>query len=118
MPLSWRQLAWLASPQANEKRILLRAPQALTISRVDAVLTGGSSPSVSFSLRHGADVSTAGTVVSSSPLMASSANGGSSTGAGFSALLNPQVPSAHWLWVEVTSVSGSPFGLALALHFS
>jgi hypothetical protein len=35
------QVAWLASPQANDRRILLRAPQALTISRVDAVLTGG-----------------------------------------------------------------------------
>jgi len=128
MPLSWRQLAsllgpagpmapqvaWLASPQANDRRILLRAPQALTISRVDAVLTGGSSPSVSFSLRHGADVSAAGTAVTSTPMTVSS----TTTGATTTNLLNPQLPDDHWLWLEITSVSGSPAALSVVVAFS
>ncbi|MEX0775242.1 MAG: hypothetical protein WD042_05955, partial [Phycisphaeraceae bacterium] len=62
------QQVWISAPQANEKRILLRAPQALTINRVDAVLSGGSSPSVSFHLRHGSDVSAAGTAVTSAAI--------------------------------------------------
>jgi hypothetical protein len=28
-------VVWVANPQANDRRILLRAPQSLTISRVD-----------------------------------------------------------------------------------
>ncbi|MEB3258734.1 MAG: hypothetical protein VKN83_10540 [Cyanobacteriota bacterium] len=132
MPLFWKQMAsllgppgpmapqaiWLANPQPGERRILLRAPHALTISRLDAVLTGGTTPSVGVSLRHGADVSAAGTAVSSSPLTISSANGGSTTGVSFSALLNPLVPADHWLWLELTAVSGAPTGLALTLRFS
>jgi hypothetical protein len=128
MLLTWRQLAsllgppgpmppqviWLASPQVNDRRILLRAPQALTISRVDAVLTGGSSPSVSFSLRHGADVSAAGTAVTSTPMTVSS----TTTGATTTNLLNPQLPDDHWLWLENTSVSGSPAALSVVVAFS
>jgi hypothetical protein len=128
MPLSWRQLAsllgpagpmapqvaWLASPQANDRRILLRAPQALTISRVDAVLTGGSTPSVSVSLRHGADVSAAGTAVTSTPMTVSS----TTTGATNTNLLNPQLVGDHWLWLEITAVSGSPTALSVVVAFS
>jgi len=128
MPLSWRQLAsllgppgpmpplvaWLASPQVNDRRILLRAPQSLTISRIDAVLTGGTSPSVSFSLRHGADVSAAGTAVTSTPMTVSS----TTTGATTTNLLNPQLPDDHWLWLEITSVSGSPAALSVVVAFS
>jgi hypothetical protein len=104
----------MPSPQANDRRILLRAPQALTISRIDAVLTGGSSLSISFSLRHGADVSAAGTAVTSTPMTVSS----TTTGATTTNLLNPQLPDDHWLWLEITSVSGSPAALSVVVAFS
>lgn len=125
MPLSWRQLAsllgppgpmppqvvWLASPQANDRRILLRAPQALTISRVDAVLTGGTSPAVSFSLRHDADVSAAGTAATSDSITTTS----TTTGSASTSFQSPNIPAGHWLWLEVTAVSGSPAGLMVSL---
>ena len=125
MPLSWSQLASLlgppgpmapqvvtiASPTAGATRILLRAPESVTISRVDAVLTGGSSPSASFSLRHGADVSAAGTAVTTEPISVSS----TTTGAAITSLQNREVASGHWLWLEITAVSGSPAGLTVAI---
>ena len=128
MPLSWRQLASLlgpagpmtplvvtiTSPTANASRILLRAPSDLTISRVDAVLTGGTSPSVSFSLRHGADVSQPGTAVTTEPLGVSSTTAGTT----FSSFQNPAVLAEHWLWLEVTASSGSPPALTVAVQFS
>jgi hypothetical protein len=128
MPLSWRQLAsllgppgpmppqvvWLASPQANDRRILLRAPQALTISRVDAVLTGGTSPSISFSLRHGADVSAAGTAVTTDPITTASTTSGSVS----TSFQDPAIPEGQWLWLEVTASSGSPQALTLSVLFS
>ncbi|MFZ0407352.1 MAG: hypothetical protein WAM11_04480 [Cyanobium sp.] len=125
MPLSWRQLASLLgppgpvaplvlsmpSPQVNDRRILLRAPQDLIISRVDAVLTGGTSPSVSFSLRHGADVSAAGTAATTDPITATSTTTGSTS----TSFQSPIFPAGHWLWLEVTAVSGSPAGLMVSL---
>jgi hypothetical protein len=126
MPLSWRQLASLlgppgpmpplavsiASPQANEKRILLRAPQVLTISRVDAVLSGGTSPSVSVSLRHGADVSAAGTAVTSMPMTLTS----TTTGSASTSFQSPVIAEGHWLWLQVTEASGSPTGLTVSIQ--
>jgi hypothetical protein len=126
MPLSWRQLASLLgppgpmtplvlsmpSPQVNDRRILLRAAQVLTISRVDAVLTGGTSPSVSFSLRHGADVSAAGTAATTDPITVTS----TTTGSASASFQSPTIPSGHWLWLQVTAVSGSPQGLTVSIE--
>lgn len=126
MPLSWRQLAsllgppgpmppqvvWLASPQANDRCILLRAPQALTISRIDAVLTGGTSPSVSFSLRHGADVSATGTAATTDPIAVTSTTSGTAS----TSFQSPNIPAGHWLWLQVTAASGSPAGLTVSIE--
>lgn len=126
MPLSWRQLAsllgpagsmppqvaWLANPQVNERRLLLRAHQDFTLLRVDAVLTGGTSPSVSFSLSHGADVSAAGTAVATDPLSVTSTTAGN-------AITNfaiPDIPAGHWLWLQLTAVSGSPQALTVSIE--
>lgn len=126
MPLSWRQLASLlgppgpmpplavsiASPQANDRRILVRAPQALSISRVDVVLSGDTSPSASFSLSHGADVSAAGTAVATDPLSVTSTTAGN-------AITNfaiPDIPAGHWLWLQLTAVSGSPQALTVSIE--
>jgi hypothetical protein len=126
MPLSWRQLAsllgpagpmapqvaWLTSPQTNDRRILLRAPRALTISRVDAVLTGGTSPSVSFSLRHDADVSAGGTSATSDPITVTSTSSGTTS----TSFQSPSIPAGHWLWLQVTSASGSPAELTVSIE--
>jgi hypothetical protein len=102
----------IASPQTNDRRILVRAPQALSISRVDAVLSGGTSPSVSLSLRHGADVSAAGTAVATDPLSVTSTTAGN-------AITNfaiPDIPAGHWLWLQLTAVSGLPQALTVSIE--
>lgn len=125
MVLSWRQLAsllgppgpmpplvaWLDSPQVNDRRILLRAAKALSISRVDAVLSGSNSPSVSFSLRHGADVAGAATAVTGDPITVTS----TTTGNAITNVQNPDIPAGDWLWLEVTTVTGSPEGLTVSV---
>jgi hypothetical protein len=132
MDLFWRQLAsllgppgplapqqiWLPTPQAGERRMLMRVPQALTLSRLDALLTGGSNPSVSVTLRHGPDASAAGTAVTTTPITISSTNGGTTTGTVVTSFQASVVPAEHWLWVEVSAVSGSPTGLTVAVRFS
>jgi hypothetical protein len=128
MPLSWSQLASLlgppgpmapqvatiASPTAGATRIVLRAPEALTISRVDAVLSGGTSPGVSFSLRHGADISATGTAVTTEAISVSS----TTTGSTITSFQGPDLAEDHWLWLEVTAVSGAPQSLTVAVQLS
>lgn len=132
MDLFWRELAsllgppgpiapqqiWLPTPQLGERRILLRAPQSLTIARLDAVLSGGSNPSLSLQLRHGPDTSASGTAVLSTPIAIGSTNGGTTTGTVISNFQAPAVPADHWLWLEVTAVSGSPAALTVAVRFT
>jgi len=132
MDLFWRQLAsllgpagpmgpqqiWLPNPQVGERRILLRAAQALVLSHLDALLSSGSSPSLSLQLRHGPDVSASGTAVLSTPIAIGSSNGGTTTGSVVSSFQNPAVPVDHWLWLEITAVSGSPIALTVAVRFS
>ena len=102
----------MPSPQVNDRRLLLRAAQVLTISRVDAVLTGGTSPSVSFSLRHGADVSAAGTAATTDPITVTS----TTTGSASTSFQSPTIPSSHWLWLQVTAASGNPLGLTVSIE--
>jgi hypothetical protein len=108
------QVVTITSPTANASRILLRAPSDLTISRVDAVLSGGTSPAVSFSLRHGSDIAQSGTAVTTEPLSVSS----TTTGTTFSSFQNPAVLAEHWLWLEITASSGSPQALTVSVQFS
>jgi len=103
----------MPSPQAHDRRILLRSPQVLTISRVDAVLTGGTSPSVSVSLRHGADVSAAGTAVTTDPISVTS----TTTGSASTSFQSSDVAAGQWLWLELTAVSGAPLALTLVVQF-
>ena len=98
--------------------MLLRAPQPLTLGRLDALLSGGSNPGVSVTLRHGPDASDAGTTVTTAPIAISSANGGTTTGTVVTAFQAPSLWTDHWLWLEVTAVSGSPAGLTVAVRFS
>lgn len=132
MDLFWRQLAsllgppgpiapqqiWLPNPQAGERRMVLRASQDLNLSRLDALLSGNSNPSVSVSIRYGPDASAAGTAVTTTPITISSSNGGTSTGTVVTSFQTPVVPMDHWLWLEVSAVSGSPAGLTVAVRFS
>ena len=116
-PIAPQQI-WLPTPQAGDRRMLLRAPQALTLSRLDALLSGGSTPSVGVTLRHGPDASAAGTAVVTAPIVISGANVGTTTGTVVTSFQTPVVLMDHWLWLEVSAVSGSPAGLTVAVRFS
>ena len=104
----------LPSPTGNERQVLLQAPQPLTISRISAVLVGGSNPSVSFSLQHGSDVSAAGTAVTAASIVCSS----STSGTEITGLDNPLVAEGCWLWAVLSASTGSPAALTIQIDFS
>ncbi|MFU8886237.1 MAG: hypothetical protein ACNA8O_12370 [Cyanobacteriota bacterium] len=127
MPLSWRQLAsllgppgiqgpsglTLTSPGAGDKLPLLYAGSSLTLSEVRALVIG-TSPSVTFSLRHGSDFSAAGSAVKTGGMVATN----TTTGESWSSLDNPVIPSGSWLWIVVDAVSGTAVRLHISVSFA
>jgi hypothetical protein len=127
MPLSWRQLAsllgppghqgpsrlTLTSPVAGDKLPLLYAWSSLTLSEVRALVVG-TSPSVTFSLRHGSDFSAAGTPVKADGMVATN----TTTGESWSSLDSPEIPAGSWLWIVVDAVTGTGVSLHTSVRLS
>lgn len=103
----------LPSPAGTEKRPLLRAPQQLTITRLSAVITAGSLPTVTFTVRHGADVAQAGTLLNTTSFLCNS----NTSGLEWSSFSNPVVPAGDWIWVLLSARSGTPQAFSLQLEF-
>ena len=105
----------LPSPAGTEKRPLLRAPRELTISRLNAVITAGSLPTVTFTVRHGPDVSQTGTLLKS-PNFVCNMNYGQ--GQEWSSFDNPVVSAGDWIWVVLSARSGTPSAFSVQLDFN
>ena len=92
---------------------LLHAASSLTIAEVRA-LVAGTTPSVSFSIRYGADFSAAGTAIRLAGMTSSNTSNGDS----WSSFDNAVVPAGSWLWIVVEAVSGTALSLHVSLRFS
>ena len=103
----------LSYPLAGDKLPLLHAASSLTIAEVRA-LVAGTTPSVSFSIRHGPDFSAAGTAIRVAAMVSSSTSSGDS----WSTFDNGVVPAGSWLWIAVEAVSGTALSLHVSLRFS
>jgi len=103
----------LTSPVAGDKLPLLYTWSSLTLSEVRALVVG-TSPSVTFSLRHGSDFSAAGTPVKADGMDATN----TTTGESWSSLDSPEIPAGSWLWIVVDAVSGTGVSLHTSVRLS
>ncbi|MFO7630849.1 MAG: hypothetical protein R6W06_15330 [Prochlorococcaceae cyanobacterium] len=92
---------------------LLFSSAGLTVADVRG-LVSGTTPSVTFSLRYGADYSGAGSKIKILDMTATS----SSTGDSWSSFDNAVVPAGSWLWLVVESISGTVLSLHVSVRFS
>jgi hypothetical protein len=98
------------------KVVMFYTTSALTISKVISVLPGASStPSLSFNVRHGADVSAAGTAVTLSAITTTSVSTGTATTSFFST--NANIAAGSFVWVEITAVAGTVPTASITLEF-
>ena len=102
----------ISAPVPGDKVPLFYAFEALTLTRLQAVVAGAS-PSVSFTLRHGADLSGAGTEVVVGGLTVTS----TTTGLDVDSFDSPVVPEGAWLWLDVTATSGTVSTFSASLGF-
>lgn len=104
--------AWVESPTASEKIVLFALDANWTLASIDAVLpAGASTPSVTFSIRYGTDVSASGTEVKTGGITVTSTTTATST----TSLDNPVLSAGDFVWLTTTAVSGDVPALSVVL---
>lgn len=102
----------IASPGSSEDRTLFFTNKALTITNMRAVVRG-STPSVTWTIRHNSDRSAAGNEVVTGGTTTTS----QSTGSNVTAFNDETIPANSWVWLETTAASGTNNELAVILIF-
>ena len=102
------------NPSAPDRIGILFTTTSQTISRIQSVVTGSGSPSVSYSLNYGTDFSATGTAVVTAGITANSTTSGVST----TSFNNATVPSNNYLYVLVNSISGTVTSLHISITFA
>lgn len=104
----------LPTPAGTERRPLLLAPHQLTISKISAVLVGGTAPTATFTVRHGSDAAATGALVTTASIVCNS----TTSGTVISTFDNPVVAAGSWLWVLLSARTGTPTGLTIQIDFA
>lgn len=101
----------IESPTATEKIILFFTTAALTVSQIRSVIIGGTN--VTFSIRHGTDVSAAGTEVVTSGIQVTNTTTGLST----TSFNNASIAADRFVWITTSAVTGTVTQLAVTVVF-
>lgn len=91
----------VAAPIAGDNFTLFRTEASTTIGQVLA-LVRGTTPSVTFVLKAGADRNAAGTAITVSEAITNTTTGEEV------AIINQPIPAGYYVWLEITAVSGTP----------
>jgi hypothetical protein len=101
----------LETPSSTEKVPLFFNTSSFNLTQIRSVLTGSSSPSVTFSIRYGTDLSAAGTEVVTSGITCANTTGGVST----TSFNNGTIPANNFVWITTSAVSGNVTALNVSL---
>lgn len=103
----------IESPTASEDIPLWYAVQALTITRIDAVCRG-TSPSVTWTIRHSSDRSAAGNEV----VTGGSTTTSTTTGNSVLSFNDATIPAGSWIWLETTATSGTISDIVISIQYT
>lgn len=110
-PVEFSKSIAVESPTNAEDISMFFTPAAITISKMVAVLTGSSSPSVTWTVRHSPDRSAVGNEVVTSGTTTTSTTSGSTV----TTFNDATIPANSFVWVETNSKSGTVDSLSLTL---
>jgi hypothetical protein len=102
------------TPTATEDVSLFWTDDAITITKIVAVLVGSSTPSVTWTVRHGSDRSAAGTEVVTGGTVTTSIT----TGSVVTSFNDATVVADAFLWLETTAQSGTVTSLNVTIHYT
>lgn len=103
----------LVNPTNSENLLLFFTDKQLSLSQIRSVLAGSGSPSVTFSLRYGGDVSASGTEVVTGGITCTNTTTGLST----TSFDNGTIAANSFVWLTTSAVSGSVDSLHLSITF-
>jgi hypothetical protein len=99
-------------PTNAEKIAMFYTTSAITISAIEVVLTG-TTPSVTFSIRHGGDFSAAGTEV----VTGGTTTTNTTTGQNITTFNNASIGANSFVWLTTTAVSGTVNSIHVSLQY-
>jgi hypothetical protein len=102
----------LPAPTATENVTLFYAARKLTVQSIRAVVRGAS-PSVTYTIRYGADRSGTGTEVKTGGSTVTSATSGDNVTTFDSAT----IPAGNWVWLRTTAKSGTVDEMNVTITF-
>lgn len=103
----------IEAPSGAEDLTLFYTDIAITITRILAVVVG-SSPSVTFTIRHGADRSATGTEVVTGGSVCTS----ETTGLDITSFDDATIPAESHVWIETTATGGTPDSFTATLFYN
>lgn len=102
------------SPSASEHIILFYTEYAITVAKLVAVLTGSSTPSVTWTVRFATDASAVGTEVVTGGTVTTSITSGSVV----SSFSDATIPAGSFVWLETTAQSGTVSLLSVSIIYT
>ena len=101
------------SPSATEDIGLWRTPRNITLTEVYTV-SSGSTPSLTYTIRHNSDRSATGTEV----VTGGSTTTSTSTGDSVKTFNDATIPSGSWIWLETTAQSGTINSTTFTIYYT
>lgn len=101
------------SPTASEDITLFFTPVAITVVSMRAVLVGGTTPSLTWTVRHSTDRTATGNEVVTGGTTTTSAT----TGSNVTVFNDATIPADSFVWLETTAHTGGATALALTVVF-
>ena len=105
------------NPTNSEDITLFFTDEALTITKIVAVLTGSASPSLTWTIKFHADRSNAGTEVVTGGTTIDSSGGGTSTGQSVTSFNSASISANNWVWFKTTAQSGTVNKIHLTIFY-
>ena len=101
-------------PTSTEDLSFFFSDLAITITKIRPILVGSSTPSVTWTLRHGADRSGSGSEVVTGGTITTEV----STGVDITSFNDPSVVANSHLWFETTAKSGTVDSISLTIFYT
>jgi hypothetical protein len=102
----------LNSPTSSEDRTFFFTKEAITIERMNSVVMG-SSPSLTWTVRHSTDRSAAGNEV----VTGGSTTTSTTTATEVTTFDDATIPAGSWVWIETTATSGTVDAFSLSIEY-
>jgi len=105
--------AFLSAPTSADVLDMYQTPVAITVSSVKAILRG-SSPSVTYNIRFGTDITSA-TDVFTADITCTSITTGCSNNSGFN---DATIPAGSFIWIVTTAASGTINSISFTFNYT